>query len=289
MPKTVLHFDAVDGVDNYDVEFYNRTRQNQNQTASHSFNTKLKLVSPIKNVKGVTLLSCEMPFTFFNVRSENRSNTLSFTIIYGGITTTLYVTLNPKNYISIAELLIDINNAITSRTIAQYPNLDGFQLIFSLNPLDTTKIMIKGNGDMYAVNEFFCGGVVVNKSVLASMLGISFNKHIALPDLFVHNPALDFSFLYASGGYTLQPDNYILLNITNLRKTTSGSNNRISTFKVVLNGSCGEVLSYEPNYRQTILLENQLIDHLNVRITDRNGDPIFGNGHFVSFSLEFEH
>ena len=288
MPKTVLHFDAVDGKENYDIEFYNRARINENQTASHSFNTKLTLNTPIEKVKSITLVSCEIPFSWFNCRAENFSNSLSFTIVYGGITTNLYIYLNPKNYVSINDLIGDINYAITARSAVKYPNLVNFQMIFSLNPVNSSKIVVKANGDMIMANDLTCGAVVINKSVLASMMGISFNRSIALPDLFIHDMDLNFAFLYASGSYTLQPDNYALLNFTNIRKSSSGANNRMSSFKIVLNGSFGEVLSYEPQYKQTIQLEDQLLDHLNIRITDRNGYSIYGNGSFLSFSLEIE-
>lgn len=289
MPKTVLHFDAVDGKENYDIEFYNRARINENQTASHSFNTKLTLTNSIPKVKSISLLSCEIPFSWFNCRAENFSNSLSFTITYGGVITNLYVYLNPKNYTNINDLLGDINYGISARNIVQYPNLVGFQLVFSLNPMNSTKIVIKANADMIMENEINCGAITINKSVLASMLGVSFNRSIALPDLFVHNMDLNYAFLYASGSYTLAPDNYAILNFTNIRKSSSGANSRPTTFKIVLNGSFGEVLSYEPAYKQTIKLDDEpLIDHLNIRITDRNGYSIYGNGSFISFSLEIE-
>lgn len=291
MPKTVLHFDTIDGIENYDVEFYNRNKVRYgNQTASHTFNTKLTLANPIEKVKSITLLSCELPFNFFNCRSENYGNSLSFTIVYGGITSILNITLNTKNYISISDLLVDINTAITSRVVPYYPNLVGFEMIFSLNPLNSSKIMIKANADTY-VDAYFMtvANIVINKSNLAMMLGIGLNKSITIPDVFLWSSSQNYSFLSASGSYTLQPDNYILLNFTNIRKSTSGGNNRMSTFKIPLNGSFGEVLSYEATYRQTLQLDDQIIDHLNVKITDRNGNSIWGNNGYLSFSVELEH
>lgn len=289
MPKTVLHFDTIDGIENYDVEFYNRNRARYgNQTASHTFNTKLTLANPIEKVKSITLLSCEFPFNFFNCRSENYSNSLSFNIVYGGITSILNITLNPKNYISITDLLFDINTAITTRGMANYPNLVGFEMVFSLSPLNSYKIMIKANADTYDTFFMRVADIVINKSILAQMLGIGMNKSITIPDVFLLGNVQNYSYLYASGSYTLQPDNYILLNFTNIRKSSSGANNRMSTFKIPLNGSFGEVLGYEPTYRQTLLLDDQLIDNLNVKITDRNGNSIWGNNGYLSFSLELE-
>jgi hypothetical protein len=291
MPKTILHFDTVDGIDNYDSEIYYRLKARYgNQISSHTFNTKLTLTNSIEKVKSISLLSCEMPFNFFNCRAENYSNSLSFAIVYRGITSNLSITLTPKNYISISDLLLDINNAITSRNVLSYPNLVGFEMIFSVNTTNSSKITIKANADLY-VDPYFmtCANIVFNKSPLGLMLGVSFNKTITVGDVFLFNTETNYSFMHASGSYTLQPDNYVLLNFTNIRKSTSGSNNRNSSFKIVLNGSFGEVLSYEPIHKQTILLDDQLIDHLNVKITDRNGNSIWGNGGFISFSLELEH
>ena len=63
MIKTLLHFDSIDGVQNYDsiLKTY------------HAYNTTIKINNPIKKIKEISLKSLEMPLFFPNIRNTNLS------------------------------------------------------------------------------------------------------------------------------------------------------------------------------------------------------------------------
>ena len=63
MIKTLLHFDSVDGIQNYDsiLKTY------------HCYNTVIKINKPLQNIKEISLKSLEFPIFFNNIRNSNNS------------------------------------------------------------------------------------------------------------------------------------------------------------------------------------------------------------------------
>ena len=64
MIKTLLHFDSVDGIQNYDSIL----------KSYHCYNTAIKINKPLQNMKEISLNSLEFPIFFNNIRNSNNSN-----------------------------------------------------------------------------------------------------------------------------------------------------------------------------------------------------------------------
>ena len=103
MIKTILHFDSIDGIQNYDtiLKKYN------------CYNTTIKINNPLKNIKEISLKSIEMPLFFNNIRSSNNSNLFTFNFssgIYNNVS--IACTIPESNYNNISLLVNAINNSI---------------------------------------------------------------------------------------------------------------------------------------------------------------------------------
>ena len=73
MIKTLLHFDSIDGIQNYDTIL----------KTYHCYNTNILINKPISNIKEISLKSIEMPLFFNNIRNSNNSALFSFKFNYG--------------------------------------------------------------------------------------------------------------------------------------------------------------------------------------------------------------
>lgn len=287
----ILHFDTVDSVGNYDESFAGRKNgSGQNVTSFHTFNSKIKIATPIENIKSISLKTVEFPFCQFNVRSENDSNYIDYVVTYNGNTIYSDFTLRDKNYTSITTLLADINSAFAI-DIAYYPVLNGFTVEFMLNPLDNTKIKIKAKPSQVTGGLVF-GQMEFYPSILINhILGVSYQES-GNPDLFIGNVDT-FSYMNCTNNYNLQPDNYFNLSITNIQTAPSNANGKMNTFKVPLSSTFGEVIywSDSDNSEQKVYVDrpNTTFDYVNLLITDRWGFPVYSNGSQISFTLNIEY
>jgi hypothetical protein len=291
--QKILHFDTVDAVENYDKPFSNRKNgSGQNVTGSHSYNSRLDMTTPINNVKSISLKTVQIPFITQNIRSSNVSNYINF---YGTTIAGVYfvgaVTLKDKNYTSITTLLADLNTAFATK-ISTFTDTSGLSITFYVNPLDTSKIVIKSNVHQDTGGLIF-GDLNFDGSILArNILGVSFFR-TANPDMFLGNTVDAFSYMYCTNNYNLQPDNYFNLNFTNIETSPTNANGRPTTFKIPLSGSFGEVIYYSETdgSEQKVYVDrpNTTLSYLNMVITDRWGFPVYGFGSQISFTLNVEY
>ena len=291
--QRLINFDTIDGIDNYDNTFSGRQNgSGQNVTGSHSYDTKMNMSSPINNIKNIALKSVELAFVAQNIRSANRSNVLPFLIRYNAIDNFITITLKDKNYTSISTLLGDINTAISVK-IASVPAMAGCTVLFYVNPLDTSKIIIKANADTpvgqpYNTFGFYDG--ILTKTILGIATATALNNYTG--DIAVRNVD-NFSYVTATNCYNLQPDNYYNMSFTNIQTAPSNANGQATTFKIPLNGSFGEVIYYSENEgsEQVIYVDrpNTNLSYLNMVITDRWGFPVYGYGSQISFTLSVEY
>ena len=109
MIKTLLHFDSIDGIQNYDTIL----------KRNHCYNTNILINKPISNIKEICCKSIEIPLFFNNIRNSNSSTLFSITfnyLTYENIS--LGITITENNYISINYLLYAINSAISSALVS---------------------------------------------------------------------------------------------------------------------------------------------------------------------------
>ena len=290
----LLHFDTVDGVDNYDSTFLGRLNgSGQSATASHSYDTRLIMASQIKNVKSITLKTVEIPFLAQNIRSTNKSNHMYFYVKYNTFENWLSITLKDKNYTSITTLLADINTALSAK-FATISNLSGFTMVLYVNPLDTSKIVIKANPDAQGSDPWNSFGIYDVGKLTKNILGYAYtSSSSSIPgDASVRN-ADTYSYINCTNCYNLQPDNYFNISFTNLETAPSNANGKSSTFKIPMDGNFGEVIYYSENEstEQIIYIDrpNTNLSYLNMVITDRWGFPVYGFGSQMSFTLNIEY
>ena len=253
MIKTLLHFDSIDGIQNYDTIL----------KSYHCYNTNILINKPISNIKEISLKSLEMPLFFHNIRNSNNSTLFSFKFNYGSYENiSLGITISENNYISINSLLYAINSAISSALVSY----SGLSIVLSV--VNTYYIQIDHN----------CKTLILTKCILINyILGFNNNLNSTSP-------------IISSNFYNLNIDNYLTMYITNLSGADSTNvNGRLLSFKVPLNAVNGQVLYYgESNtFIQTISITDPkfVLTSMNIMILDRFGFPINGGNAHYSFTL----
>ena len=96
MIKTLLHFDSIDGIQNYVTIL----------KTNHCYNTTIKINKPLQNIKEISLKSLEMPLFFNNIRNSNSSTLFSITFDYLSYENiSLGITIRESNYATITSLI----------------------------------------------------------------------------------------------------------------------------------------------------------------------------------------
>ncbi len=291
MTSKIVHFDTINGENQIDEVYSTRSgTAGQSCNIGHSYFTRIPLVNALYGVSNIELSSIEFLNSIYNVRVENGSNKLDFTFMYQGVMRAVSIALLPKNYTTIADLLIDINGALLSK-ILQQPVLSGFSITLSVNSQDSGKIIIKANCDSSVVDGILYGTMFVADSILAKhILGVTFNASINFADCFIGNTTTGFSTLTSTNNYNLQCDNYININFSNINHSgAANADAKVVTFKLPLSANYNSVIYYTSgqNFPQCLSLEsNKTVTHLMMKVTDRFGFPIYGTSSF-SFSLTF--
>lgn len=291
MTSKIVHFDTINGENQIDEVYSTRSgTSGQSCNLGHSYFTRIPLVNPLYGVSNIELSSIEFLNSIYNVRVENGSNKIEFNFMYQGVMRAVGIALIPKNYTTIADLLVDINSALLSQ-ILQQTVLSGFSIILSVNSKDSGKIIVKGNCDTYVADGILYGTMIVGDSILSKhILGITFGNSMAFADCFIGNTTTGFSTLTSTNNYNLQCDNYINLNFSNINHSgAANADAKIVTFKLPMSSNYNEVIYYTSgqNFPQCLMLEsNKTVTHLMLKVTDRFGFPIYGTSSF-SFSLTF--
>ena len=251
--KQLLHFDTIDGIQNYDSIL--RTY--------HSYNTNLLINKPLENIKEISLKSLEFPIFFNNIRVSNNSNLINFTFSNGTYNNISIGCIIPElNYISINSLLVAINSSI-STAISSY---NGVSIILSV--VNTYYILLTTNCTLINIGK----GILFN-----NILGFNTGTYNTFT-------------ITTNNFYCLNIDNYINLYITNLNSgSDTNVNGRLLTFKIVLPLTNGQILiSGESNsFTQTISITDPyyVLRSMNIMILDRFGFPINGGNSYFSFTL----
>ena len=235
-----------------------------------SFNTLWTLRRPVRNVAKIYLKSLTLPILFPNVRSSNKSNTLT---LKNTSTQTLYtVTLPDRTYKDITTL----NTALTNAFKTAYPaNSFTFALY---NTYDSTNCY--GNVSVKCLE--FSTLAVVTDTILAEMLGFSSAS----------DPLVG-SFRIASGAYNLSYDHYLNMTIyTTPDHNIENQNGNAVSFHIPVPVSSDTIMfsssnlsfdSYIQNYKGTV------INTIGVVITDRFGFSLNSRNADYSMCLALEY
>jgi hypothetical protein len=273
--ERIIHFDGVDGANNYDTAFANINTALGGVFANHnthSFNTTIPVAVPIRNIKSIGLKSFEAPMFAPNIRKSNLTDQMIVTWTYGAfsnITTT--ISLPNINHSSISTLLSSINATLVTALSAY----SGLYIIFSLYAEDPRLIQVQSNTTTLLT--------FTDNILMGNILG----KHPQDVSYISSNDGL--RYINFTNNWSLQPDNYYNLTFTNIQVAPTNANNKPSSFKIPINGSFGDIIYYDQiqGLEQTLYIDraDTVLDKLIVVITDRFGFPVFGVGSLMSFSL----
>ena len=297
----IVHFDTISSTTEEQLD---EVYASKNESLTHCYFSKIPLLSPLYGVSNIELSSIEFPYTTYNIRAENESNLLTFIFLYKSTTPyTISIILSPKNYSSMSELIIDINSSLLVQ-IAQKTSLVGFSITLSINPKNTARVIFKSNCDEFIVGSGV-GALFIRESIMAKyILGVSFgrNDNLTLDGVSIGNVgnvlpiynATSGSVSYANNNYNLAYDNYFNITFSNLNHSgASNADSKVAvSFKLPLSCQYNETIYYTTgnSFTQCLSLEsssNRTVSNLLMKITDRFGFPVYGNGHHISFSLTF--
>jgi hypothetical protein len=251
MIKTILHFDSVDGIQNYDTIL----------KTTHCYNTTIKINNPLRHIKEISLKSLEMPLFFNNIRNSNSSTLFSFTFSYGIYNNiNIGVSIPESNYITIASLIDALNSSIVSAL-----SLYSVSLVLYYN-------------DYYISIQHSFSSLTLNKCILINyILGFNIGTYNTSP-------------IISSNFYCLNIDHYITMYITNLCGVdTTNVNGRLLSFKIILSQTNGNIffLGESNTFNQTISITDPkfVLSSMHIMILDRFGFPINGGNAHYSFTL----
>ena len=224
------------------------------------FNTKNNIL-PSKKYIELELISLEMCLSFFNVRSENRSNILAVTI-----NGTLYeITITSINYTRIEDLIVEINAklfAILPNTVSMTLAISSpsYLLQFSLSPSIITCV-------------FNSTPLIVN------ILGFSLSTPIISNKITGTLP------------YNLNHENYLGMNILQAVDSSQFNNPLVlGQFKIPLLASFGSILFYSQSFYNNIIKSNvafNINDIMSICFYDRYGCKLPMQNLEFSFSFMF--
>ena len=254
--KQFLHFDTINSTYKTD-----------------SYNTSFKLSTVLQRVSRIYLKSIELPIGFCNVR--NNYSTVSYNIIQN-ITFTKTFKLPEKTYNSIALFLFDLNAAF-STSITPYLSLGESPPVFSVNPLNTNRIIM--------TQTLLGTNMTLNGTGFLPSYFLGYNNDVGVK---VGN-VVTTNF---SNVYNLNFDNYLNMSFTNLPLNTTTNSLIACSFKIPLNSTQNIVYfnSENSSFTQDITFNDiyYTINKIDVVISDRYGNSINSNGLDYSFSLGIE-
>ena len=236
------------------------------------FNTTWVLRRSLRNVSKIYLKSLMLPILFPNVRSSNKSNTI--TVVNNSTLATYTITLPDRTYTDIASLLTRINTAFLSA----FPAIN---VVFALYTASDTTHCYNNVG----VTSSNVTNISVNiTSVLAKMLGFTG----------ITSDPLVGTTRIAGALYNLSYDHYVNMTIcTTPDHNIENQNGNAVSFHIPVNVSSGTIMfsssnlsfdSYIQNYKGTV------INNISVVITDRFGYSVNSrNAVDYSMCLAFEY
>lgn len=272
MNTKILNFDSC--YSNYITEASNTTG-----ITSSPYYSNFTLANPIRHIKRLALLSCEIPILFNNIRSSTNNyyalNYISFTYAYNSVNYTYSGNVPENFYNSIGSLLSAVNTLLSSDATLSSRSI---QVVFSANSYN--KIVITTNSTFFQLNN--------------NPISQKLNPRVAYPFMNLvlgftgSNESTNSGTLTSSNRFNLNVDNYLNLQLLNFGNNQN-ANNIACSFKIPLNAVNGVILYnfHNATYDQYIdnADNNLILDQLNCRIVDRFNQNLNPNGGDFSFSL----
>lgn len=255
-----LHFDSANS--SYVIDNNNTSTSTRNPyKAQYSMN------QTFRKVKRVYLSSVEFPVGFANVRTGS-CDTLKY-ILNG---TAYSVTLPEKNYITIASLILDLNNLMLQLTPNAAP-------ILNTNYLQPNRMMFNFNTPPTSFS-------VIDTNLSKYILGFR-----GLYDGYINVVGFAQTYMAMNSNWNLNFDNYISMYIPTLGSSSSMSN-QLQTYKIPLNTVTNQVYFYQEgsSFRQWVDISdsNFTMNSITVIILDKFGNNLNPNGLDFSFTLSLE-
>lgn len=237
----LLHFDTNDINCTFNGQYGN------------AYDVNFKLSNTYKKIRKINLSSLEMPIVFTNIRNENTSNKIRLTV--GSVD--YNITLNNKNYTSIATLLADINTEFTKiGTTATRPVLSLGDRISGNNCVRIT---------IPSINT-----ITLYDSLLVNII-------LGFPKVYYTGLRAPETNILGSYPYNLNYDNFIALYV-DIPSTCTSSGNRLISYKIPLNAVSGMVfyLGQNNTFEQSIVITDQnfVLNNFRIQVFDRFGYPI---------------
>jgi len=236
----LLHFDTSDKNCTYNG-FY-----------GNPYDVNFKLSNTYKKLRKINLAGLEMPIVFTNIRNENTSNKIRLTV--GSVD--YNISLNNKNYTSIASLLTDLNTEFSKiGTTTTRPTMSLGDRISGNNCVRIT---------IPSINTITLYDSLLVNTVLGFPRGVNFSG----------SPTTN---ILGSFPYNLNYDNFIALYV-DIPSTCTSSGNRLISYKIPLNAVSGMVfyLGQNNTFEQSIILTDQnfVLNNFRIQVLDRFGYPI---------------
>lgn len=260
-PRKILHFDTI-----------------YSNSTTNPYNCSFKLTPAIIHPSRIYLKSMELPILFNNLRFPY--NSVSYSLTQSGITTTYTFTLPELIYSSITVLLFDLNAAfVTSMQSKLLTN--EIAPIFSV--YNNNKIVMKTqlNSTIFVLN---------NVGIPLYYLGYNYNLDSVNNLKTLISGTTYLNTVYFSNCFNLNFDNYINMSL-NIPCATTNVNNLMCHFKIGLNCNSNIVYfnSESNSFCQDIIINDShlVLSQLNVILSDRFGNVIYGSHYSFSLGIEF--
>ena len=232
----------------FDLLHFDTNDRNSLFTENNCYDTTFTLTNAYRRIRKINLASLEMPIVFTNIRNENSSNILMFSID----DVNHRIVLDNKNYTDIQDLINDINASF------DFLGTTTSRPIFSLVDEKFIKITVGG-----APKDFILGDTVLSNLVLGFPQGYQSNGKVTSITCSFH--------------YNLNYDNFISLYL-NIPSTCTSSGNRLISYKIPLNALSGMVyyLGQNSTFEQSIVITDQnfVLTGFRIQVFDRFGYPI---------------
>ena len=241
-----------------------RNVSNVSYLMPNSFQTRIKLPSPLYWVYKIYLKSLELPVLWNNIRSTSNLNTIG---IYSGLDASgnklnHYQIIIPDGYYStISSLLTEINNLFTS-------NFPSINVVFSQNST---------NNNYLQVSSTTFSTIYIDVTNLSTMLG--FNPNIN---------SMSANLTIAQIPYKLSIDDYINLYIANTSNQNINTTNVNCSFKIPLNAINGVIYYHEQITTNYVNCSFNTLSYLDCYVYDRYGYSLNAMGTDFSFTLEIQ-
>ena len=254
-----LHFDSIYAKYQYDVN-------NTSGEKSGAYKCIFPMHTAYRNVSRCYLKTLELPIGFSNIR---KGSTDTFKFILNGTTHT--VTLAPKNYSSIQSLFNDLNAKITTSIIGSGATMVVSLLVQSLLNTNYLKITFTGT-TTFSIIDTNLSKYILGLRGNTDSLSIDKKQYTALSSI-----------------YNLNADNYIYVYVPTLNGQNACMGSTISTFKIPLNATEGQVYYYQSgsSYEQFVDITNRglVISSMEVTLIDRYGNNLNSMGLDWSMTL----